>query len=129
VAKANQHIHKLKRLRYKSGNVIFFCCLPDCTYKTNIQLALGKRSICHRCGESFIMSEYALRLAKPHCDSCHKPKNGINPTSFDSETQPVDIVRAPISLSIEPLSGQSTLSLAEKMQMEIHKAQEKEEEI
>lgn len=21
------------------------------------------------------MSEYALRLAKPHCDNCHKPKN------------------------------------------------------
>lgn len=69
-----KHIHKLKRLRYKSGNDIFFCALPDCTFKTNISLALGKRSICWRCGEPFIMNEYSLRLSKPHCDNCHKPK-------------------------------------------------------
>ncbi len=68
------HIHKLKRLKYKSGNSIFFCALPDCNFKTNTSLALGKRSICWRCGESFIINEYSLRLAKPHCESCHKPK-------------------------------------------------------
>lgn len=70
-----KHIHKLKRLKFKSGNIIFFCALPDCSHKTNIALALGKRSICWRCGEPFIMNEYSLRLAKPHCDNCHKPKN------------------------------------------------------
>src|SRR5580692_1622875 len=70
-----KHTHKLKRLRYKSGNVIFFCALPDCSFKINIQLVLGKRSICWRCGNDFIMSEYSLRLAKPHCKACHHPKN------------------------------------------------------
>lgn len=71
----DSHVHKLKKLKYKSGNEIFFCTLPDCTYKINPALALGKRAICWRCDNEFIMSEYVLRLTKPHCDSCHKPKN------------------------------------------------------
>ena len=73
--KKNKHTHQLKRLKYKSGSVIFFCALPDCTFKINISLALGKRTICWRCGDTFIMTEYALRLAKPHCVKCHHPKN------------------------------------------------------
>lgn len=73
-----KHIHKFKRLKYKSGSAIFFCTLPDCHVKTNIVLALGKRNLCWRCGESFIMNEYSLRLAKPHCSNCHKTKKEIN---------------------------------------------------
>jgi len=71
------HIHKLKRLKYKSGNTVFFCALPDCNFKTNISLVLGKRSLCWRCGEPFIMNEYSLRLSKPHCDNCHKTKKEV----------------------------------------------------
>lgn len=78
-AAKEKHTHKFKRLKYKSGNVIFFCSLPDCTFKTNIALALGKRSICWRCSQPFIMNEYSLRLAKPHCDSCHRPKESEPP--------------------------------------------------
>jgi hypothetical protein len=119
----SNHIHKYKRLRYKTGNIIFFCVLPDCSNKCNIALALGKRSICWRCGESFIMSEYALRLAKPHCDSCHKPKNGL------IEVGPGILQDSLLLESMHPQPELEELSLAEKMQMEIHKAQEKEEEI
>lgn len=72
-----KHTHKLKRLKYKSGNSIFFCALPDCSFKINTSLALGKRSICWRCGEPFIMTEYCLRLVKPHCEGCHKPKKEV----------------------------------------------------
>lgn len=84
------HICKLKRLKYKSGNTVFFCTLPDCNKKFNIALTLGKRSLCWRCGEPFVMSEYSLRLAKPHCENCHKLKNIIidNPDrTFDSEVK------------------------------------------
>lgn len=70
-----KHTHKLKRLRYKSGNVIFFCTLPDCKFKSSVPLLLGKRNICWRCGEEFLMTDYALRLAKPHCDDCHHSKS------------------------------------------------------
>lgn len=72
--KKEKHIHKFRRHRYASGNTVFFCAQPDCTVKITPALALGKRSICWRCGEPFILSEYSIRLAKPHCDNCHKPK-------------------------------------------------------
>lgn len=69
-----KHVHKLRRHVFKSGNKIFFCTLPDCNYKIAISLALGKRTLCNRCGEPFILNDYSIRLAKPHCDNCHKPK-------------------------------------------------------
>lgn len=69
-----KHVHKLRRHTFKTGNPVFFCTLPDCKYKTATALALGKRALCWRCGEPFIMNEYSVRLAKPHCEKCHKPK-------------------------------------------------------
>lgn len=72
--KQEKHIHKLKRIAFKSGNKIYFCTLPDCNYKLSTTLSLGKRALCWRCGNSFIMNEYSIRLAKPHCENCHKFK-------------------------------------------------------
>lgn len=106
--KTEKHIHKFRRHRYSSGNTVFFCALPDCKVKIDPALSLGKRSICWRCGEPFILSEYSIRLAKPHCENCHKPKSlPAEFTGYDSENvNPEMIVRAPIPLPIEPLSGQ-----------------------
>jgi len=111
--KTEKHVHKLKRLKYKSGNSIFFCVLPDCSYKTNVSLALGKRSICWRCGESFIMSEYSLRLAKPHCDSCHRLK----------VEKAEDIVKQELE---NPIFHH--LTLAERLQQTIQQAKKEAEE-
>lgn len=69
-----KHVHKFRRHTHKTGNRIFFCALPDCNVKMNPALALGKKCICWRCGEEFILNEYSIRLAKPHCDNCHQPK-------------------------------------------------------
>lgn len=94
-----KHIHKFKRLKYKSGNMIFFCALPDCSVKLNPALALGKRSICWRCGESFVMTEYSLRLAKPHCEKCHKPKGGVIPYhNIEASTELWPVQAEPLSL-------------------------------
>lgn len=60
---------------YKTGSSIYFCVLPDCGYKVATQLALGKRAICWRCHNEFQMNDYSIRLAKPHCDKCHKRKD------------------------------------------------------
>jgi len=105
-----RHIHKFKRLKYKTGNVTFFCALPDCNVKINPALALGKRSLCWRCGESFLMTEYSLRLAKPHCENCHKPK-------FNSEIGIIGTMDERI-LTEEKASTQS---LAERLQQTINK--------
>lgn len=70
--KQQSHIHRLRKHRYPSGNAIFFCTLPDCHYKIDAPLALGKVSICNICGNDFIMNEYTLKLVKPHCLDCGK---------------------------------------------------------
>lgn len=97
---AEKHTHKLKRLVHKSGNVVFFCVL-DCSYKISSALALGKSCICWRCGEKFLMNEYSLRLAKPHCENCHKPK------SFKNDSEKV--------LNSSSLTESVTLSLQERL--------------
>jgi len=72
--KQSSHTHILRRHKYPSGNSVYFCTLPDCHYKIDVPLALGKRSICNICGDEFILSEYSIKLAKPHCDKCGKVK-------------------------------------------------------
>lgn len=72
--KSPSHLHRLKRHKYPSGNAVFFCTLPDCHYKIDVPLALGKRAECNICGEEFIMNEYTIKLVKPHCPNCGKVK-------------------------------------------------------
>lgn len=73
---ALKHDHKLKKYTYPSGNEVYFCALPDCTYKVKVGLALGKKVVCWRCGNPFVLSDYSLRLVKPHCQNCHRHKQG-----------------------------------------------------
>jgi len=72
--KKQSHIHKLRKHKYSTGNAVFFCTLPDCHFKIDAPLALGKRALCNICGDEFIMNEYTVKLAKPHCSNCGKVK-------------------------------------------------------
>lgn len=74
MAKVRKHVHKLKRHRYKTGNAVYFCTLPECHFKIEVALALGKISLCNLCNNEFVMNEYTVKLAKPHCDNCSKRK-------------------------------------------------------
>jgi len=69
-----KHTHKLRRHKYSTGNTVYFCALADCHYKIECVMALGKKSICNICGDEFIMTEYTVKLAKPHCEKCSKIK-------------------------------------------------------
>jgi len=72
---AVKHTHKLRRHTYKkTGNSVFFCTLPDCHFKIDAALALGKKSLCNLCDNEFIMNEYQVKLVKPHCCDCGKIK-------------------------------------------------------
>lgn len=74
------HIHQFKRHTYKrSGSHVFFCVDDTCKYKIDPKMALGKLCICWRCGEEFKLNEIALRLVKPHCMNCNRPKDGSKP--------------------------------------------------
>lgn len=68
------HTHKLKKHKYKTGVAVYFCTLPDCHFKIDVALSLGKRTICNICNEEFIINEYTTRLTRPHCTGCGKVK-------------------------------------------------------
>lgn len=68
-----KHTHRLKRHKYSTGNAVYFCTL-NCHFKIECPLALGMKSICNICGQEFTMSEYSIKLAKPHCERCSKIK-------------------------------------------------------
>ena len=69
-----KHTHKFRRRIYASGNRVYFCTLPDCYFKLEVELSIGKKSICNICGNEFIMDEYSIKLAVPHCRNCNKVK-------------------------------------------------------
>ena len=114
-----KHIHKLKMIKYKTGNKVFFCSL-DCTFKISVQLALGKRSICWRCNEPFIMTEYSLRLVKPHCPQCHQSKDKKEIIESNNDISAAQGVAQNIT--------EQNLTLAEKLNQIIQQTQQKEEE-
>jgi|SRR5215471_969604 len=72
--KKESHTHKLKKHKYPSGNTVFFCTLPDCHYKLDSALSVGKKSLCNICGDEFIMTEYTIKLTRPHCEKCGRVK-------------------------------------------------------
>lgn len=74
MAKKPSHIHKLRKHKYPTGNAVFFCIMPDCHYKLDVALALGKRSLCNHCDAEFLMTEYTVKLNRPHCPNCGKIK-------------------------------------------------------
>lgn len=69
------HTHKFKRYKYKTGASVFFCTLDNCNFKIGVEFSLGKSNICWRCGKTFEMNSYAIRLARPHCPECHQTKD------------------------------------------------------
>jgi len=71
-----KHIHKLKKHTHTNKEAVYFCVL-DCPYKINVALSLGKANMCWRCGKTFNLNEYALRLVKPNCPECKKIKTDI----------------------------------------------------
>lgn len=68
--KKDNHIHKYKRITYKSGHQIYRCTLVGCSHFINAQLIPGRFCICWRCGVVFVLKN--ISLVKPHCDQCVK---------------------------------------------------------
>lgn len=91
----SKHTHKFRRKVYDSGNKIFYCTLPDCYFKIELGLSLGKISLCNRCNQPFEMNSYSIRLSKPHCPNCHKSSGTDNESKGNDESlQPVDPIQS-----------------------------------
>jgi hypothetical protein len=79
----SQHVHKYRRVDIGRDTPYFVmqCKLPGCNHYTAMKTKLscpqllGKVSICNSCGNRFTLDRRALRLAKPICIHCVKPKN------------------------------------------------------
>jgi hypothetical protein len=72
--KSKHSVHKLKRKIYKTGVRVYFCTRPDCHYKIECDMALGKVAMCNLCGNEFEMTMKSIRLDRPHCPDCSKVK-------------------------------------------------------
>ena len=72
--RVQNHLHKLKRYKYGNGAPIYFCTLPDCSFRSPVALMLGKKVLCNQCGNPFVMNENSIRRAKPHCENCSRRK-------------------------------------------------------
>lgn len=88
-----EHIHRLKRHIYPNGTKVYFCT-NDCTFKVDVAFALGKKVLCNICNNEFIMNEYSVKLAKPHCTNCGKMriKTADGKGKFISKNSPTESI-------------------------------------
>lgn len=70
------HLHRYERIIIgNSGYKVYKCTVPGCTHYVSMALAPGRICQCNRCGEPMVMTKYAMKLAKPHCDNCIEKKD------------------------------------------------------
>lgn len=70
-----KHFHRYeKTILGKNNYVVFRCNLPNCNHYIAEKLAIGKQSICNRCGDTFILDKRAMKFVKPYCVNCVKGK-------------------------------------------------------
>jgi hypothetical protein len=74
MSKKPNHLHRLKMHKYKNGTEIYFCTLPDCYYKAETHLTVGKIVLCNLCQQPFTMTERTAKLLRPHCPNCGKQR-------------------------------------------------------
>jgi hypothetical protein len=69
-----KHVHRYQRRNIAKSQgktyLVYYCSLPDCNHYLVPELVVGKKSICWKCGEAFILTADLARLAKPHCKKC-----------------------------------------------------------
>lgn len=84
-----KHVHKFKKVKLGRGKdyVVYACTLPDCTTYYPSELIVGKRSICWRCGEPFIITANLKNLTKLHCRNCTSEKGGREATPRGKVTE------------------------------------------
>lgn len=67
------HVHMYVRAGQKRESK-FMCAHPDCTHREERKYLKGKRSLCNKCGEEFLLDSYALGTSKPKCIKCRNVK-------------------------------------------------------
>jgi ssDNA-binding Zn-finger/Zn-ribbon topoisomerase 1 len=66
-----KHTHRYQRVEWgKNGTLVWRCTLPNCHHYLHREMILNQASICHECGNEFILTLEKLRRVKPRCDDC-----------------------------------------------------------
>lgn len=66
-----KHTHKYGQVKLGSnGYTVYKCFLPNCPHYVRKELALGRFSICWKCGGTFIMTATSIERLKPKCLDC-----------------------------------------------------------
>lgn len=66
-----QHIHKYTRVKTEKSTLMK-CAIPGCKHFLARLLAVGRESLCWRCGEAFFLTMENTTLKKPCCDNCRR---------------------------------------------------------
>lgn len=90
VEKFSHTLHEYERS--KDNKEYYRCIHPDCTHYQRRGRLEGKRAICHKCKNPFILSWAQLRNKYPVCDFCTKsPKAEALRAARDIAIQSVEI--------------------------------------
>lgn len=66
-----EHIHKYQLIKLgRNKHKAYRCMLENCNHYIYPEFLEGKRCICYICGKDFIITPYAAKLKRPHCDNC-----------------------------------------------------------
>ena len=65
----HQGAHKYRRVKMgrEKDYIVYRCDLPSCPHYVPKYLAVGRESICWKCGKTFILNGKNLTQAKPTC--------------------------------------------------------------
>lgn len=69
------HVHKYQRVKLggrQSKYIVMKCMLPGCTHFIRRDLAVGRKSICWKCGGELILNMENTTLKKPTHRECRR---------------------------------------------------------
>jgi hypothetical protein len=66
-----KHTHKYFRddIGIKKSYIVYRCAVPDCYHYIPENQIIGRKSICFRCGDEFVVSHLLAKQTCPNCDS------------------------------------------------------------
>ncbi len=68
-----QHVHKYQRITLgNKGYVVLKCALPKCKHYIRRELAVGRASICWKCGMELILTMQNTNSKKPIHEECKR---------------------------------------------------------
>lgn len=65
----HQGAHKYRRVKMGKDKsyIVYRCDIPTCSHYVQRELAVGRESICHKCGKTFVLTMKNVTQAKPSC--------------------------------------------------------------